>query len=184
MDLVSTRNVEQVRAEIPKIHSIHPYSIDPYPGRIIASCKCIRMSWNDFHDHSIPSVYIVVKIGDQRKKGLNLLRLRGIADVAGLVHPLSFRHTFTVKSGKISTENPLSRVPLFRKEKKVCFWDSNTKISAATITPFAFGSVRSSLIWVLGLHWTIFQGTKVGSQVVSPVLEPWRDQIKYILVNS
>ena len=133
--------------EIPKIHSTRDNSIYPYPGRVVASCKCIRLGLNDFYDHSIPSIYFVAKVRDQTKKKLELLRLSLAVVVTGFSHdpPPVSRHNFTELSVSISTANPLARVPLFRKEKKVCFRDSSTKISAAAITPFAFDSVRSNL---------------------------------------
>ena len=175
MDLISSWNVEQVRAEIPKIHSIRDSSVYPYPGRIIARCKRIRLGRNDFHDHSIPSIYFVAKVSDQVKKRLYLLGLSFSVVPTGFSHdPLpGSRHNCTELSWRISTVNPLASVPLSLKEKRVCFQPTSTsKISATTITPFAFGSVKSNLSWVLGLHCTIFHSTKAGSQMVSPALEP------------
>ena len=132
--------------EIPKIHSTRDNSIYPYPGRVVASCKCIRLGLNDFYDHSIPSIYFVAKVRDQTKKKLELLRLSLAVVVTGFSHdpPPVSRHNFTELSA-ISTANPITKVPLFRKEKKMYLRASNTKILAATITPFAFDSVRSNL---------------------------------------
>ena len=81
MDLISIEIVEQVHAEIPKIHSIRDDSIDPYPARIIARGKRIRLGWYDFYNHSIPSIYFVVAASDQIKQELNLLGLRVVEEV-------------------------------------------------------------------------------------------------------
>ena len=97
MDLISIHIIEQVRAEIPKIHSIRAHSIYPYPGRVVASRKCIRLGLNDFHDHSIPSIYVVAKVRGQIKKILELLRLSFSVVMIGFSHdPLpGFRHNCT-----------------------------------------------------------------------------------------
>ena len=81
MDLISIEIIEQVHAEISKINSIHANSIDPYPARIIARGKCIRVGWGNFYNHSIPSIYFVVAASDQIKQELNLLGLRVVEEV-------------------------------------------------------------------------------------------------------
>ena len=95
MDLISIEIVEQVRAEISKINSVHDDSIDPYPARIIARGKCIRVGWGNFHNHSIPSIYFVVAASDQIKQELNLLGLRGVVEMSWPAQPPSFLHNCT-----------------------------------------------------------------------------------------